>query len=74
MHLPLAHADAYVTSDDRGITIHVAAHDAPSQDVTRIEPTPDQADAIAVKFADWASRARARAMSNVQPELLGLML
>ena len=73
MHLSFPNADAYVTSDDYGITIHVAAHDAPSQDVTRIEPTPDQAEAISVAFADWASRARARAMSNVQPELLGLL-
>jgi hypothetical protein len=74
MIIQTATASAYVDFDDLGVTFHVAGHDAPSQDTARIEPTPDQADAIAEAFAEWAARARARAMSNAQPELFGLLL
>lgn len=73
LHLPSADADAYVSFDADAILIQVAAHDAPCQDAARLHPTPDQADALALAFAEWAARARARAGRNAQPELFGFL-
>lgn len=38
-----------------------------------LDPTPEQADAIAVAISEWAALRRARQFSNGQLELLGML-
>ena len=59
-----------------GVTVFAApsdAEDAPHMSVVTLDPTPDQARAVARAFAEWADMVESRTRPNAQPNLLGLL-
>ena len=59
-----------------GVTVFACPADPdarPHMAALSLDPTPEQADAIALAWADWAARRRAERGRNSQPDLLGLL-
>ena len=62
--------------DAHGITVFAAPSDPdarPHMTALSLDPTPEQADAISLAFAEWAALARARQRANDPLPLLILM-
>lgn len=62
--------------DADSVMVYVTPSDldaAPHMSVVALDPTPDQADAIAAGWAEWAARRRAERHRNAQPDLLVLL-
>ena len=59
-----------------GVTVFAAPSDPeahPHYTALSLDPTPDQARAVAQAFLEWADVVESRSRPNVQPCLLGLL-